>query len=82
MLNAATLPAARVWLHGRREELRSLGPNAQPGDVRAADPCGLHCSQADFGEALVVAASMEQKAHSFAIGLPELDETAHNHPFT
>jgi hypothetical protein len=39
-------------------------------------------AQANFGEALVVAASMEQKAHSFAIRLQESDKTAHNHPFT
>ena len=55
------------------QSLRARAAAGRAGDVRAPDPSAGR-RQADFGEALVVIAGVEQKAHYLVVDLPHSDD--------
>ena len=64
-----------VWLHGRRHDRESL--RARAAAERAGDVCAAGTSagrRAGRGEALVVIAGVEQKAHYLVVDLPHSDD--------
>ena len=67
---------AGARLHGRRHDrqhLRARAAAGRAGDVRAAG-ASAGDAQADFGEALVVIAGVECKAHYLVVDLPHSDD--------